>query len=119
MLTGYIIAESLRPGSGLDGFPLTLTRIDRYPVENATADQPSVWTMIGFEFPEDEAERLASALADVLDEPGWYTNLELDGNKVVIFPHRIVRYRRGDQAARAEAEAYARSLGIPDAQLDW
>jgi hypothetical protein len=23
------------------------------------------------------------------------------------------------QAARAEAEAYARSLGIPDAQLDW
>jgi hypothetical protein len=81
----YIIAESMRPGARLDRFHLTPARI----------------------------ERLADALADVLDERGWYTDFELDGDKVVIFPHRIVRYRRGDRAARAEAEAYRRSLGIP------
>jgi hypothetical protein len=119
LLTGYIIAESIRPGSRLEGLPLTLVSIERYPVENATGDQPPVWTMIRFEFPQNEAERLANAFADVLDEPGWYTDFEVDGEKFVIFPRRIVRYRRGDRAARAQAEAYGRTLGIPDAQLDW
>ena len=99
--------------------PFTLTRIERSTVDTATDDQPSAWTMIHFEFPTDEAERLATALAAVLDEPGWYTNFDVDGDKVVIFPRRVMRYRRADQAARAEAEAYARSLGIPNAQLDW
>jgi hypothetical protein len=75
--------------------------------------------MIHFVSPNDDTERMANALADVLDEPGWYTNFDVDGDKVVIFPRRVMRYRRADQPARAEAEAYARSLGIPDAQLDW
>ena len=38
---------------------------------------------------------------------------------VVIFPGRVFRYPRGEQAARAEAEAYAATLGIPAPQLDW
>ena len=119
MPAGYVIAESIRPGSWLEGFPFTPTRIERHMVDSASGDQPSAWTMIHFAFPTDEAERLATALAAVLDEPGWYTNFDVDGDKVVIFPRRVMRYRREDQAARAEAEAYARSLGIPDAQLDW
>jgi hypothetical protein len=119
MPAGYVIAESIRAGSRLEGFPLTLIRIERHTIDNATGAQPSAWTMIHFDFPKDDAARLADALADVLDEPGWYTNFDVDGDKVVIFPRRVMRYRRGDQAARAAAEAYARSLGIPDAQLDW
>ena len=119
MPAGYVIAESIRAGSRLEGFPLTLIRIERHTIDNATGDQPSAWTMIQFEFPTEEAERLATALAAVLDEPGWYTNFDVDGDKVVIFPRRVMRYRRADQPGRAEAEAYARSLGIPDAQLDW
>jgi hypothetical protein len=119
MPAGYVIAESMRPGSRLEGFPFTPTRVERSTVDTATGDQPSAWTMIHFEFPTDGAERLAIALATVLDEPGWYTDFGVDGDKVVIFPRRVMRYRRADQAARAEAEAYARSLGIPDTQLDW
>ena len=105
MPAGYVIAESIRPGSRLEGFPFTLTRIERSTVDTATGDQPSAWTMIQFEFPTEEAERLATALAAVLDEPGWYTNFDVDGDKVVIFPRRDT-----DEPARAEAEAYARSL---------
>jgi hypothetical protein len=119
MPAGYIIAESIRPGSRLEGFPVTLTRIERYTVDNGTDEQPSAWTIIHFDFPEDHAERLANALADVLDEAGWYTNFDVDGDTVVIFPRHVKRYRRGDQAARAAAEQHARALGIPQAQLDW
>jgi hypothetical protein len=119
MPTGYVIAESLRPGSSLEGLSLTLTRIERYAVESATGDQPSRWTMIRFEFREDDAGRLAGALADVLDEPGWYADFEAGGEKFVVFPRRIMRYRPGDHAARAEVEAYGRALGIPDGQLDF
>lgn len=116
---GYIIAESMRPESQLDGSSFTLTSIERYTVDNATDDQPTAWTMIHFEFPENQAESVAHALADVLNERGWYTNFDTDDDKVVIFPQRVFRYPRGDLAARADAEAYARTLGIPAPQLDW
>jgi hypothetical protein len=31
----------------------------------------------------------------------------------------MFRYRRGDKNGRAKVEDYARSVGVPDAQLDW
>jgi hypothetical protein len=37
----------------------------------------------------------------------------------IVFPGRGFRYRRGESSGRAEAEAYARSVGIPESQLDW
>jgi hypothetical protein len=116
---GYVIAESIRPGAQLEGNAFTLTRIERYSVDSATLDQPSAWTMIHFEFPEDRAESVANALAAVLDTPGWYTNFDTLDDKVVIFPGRVFRYPRGDEAAQVEAEAYATTLGIPAQQLDW
>ena len=47
--------------------------------------------MIHFEFPEDQAESVANALAGVLDTPGWYTNFDTDQDKIVIFPGRVFR----------------------------
>jgi len=119
MPAGYVIAESIRPGAQLDGNALTLTRIERHMVANPTDDQPSVWTMIHFEFPEDRAESVSNALADVLDSPGWYTNFDTLDDQFVIFPGRVFRYPRGDESARVEAEAYAATVGIPAPQLDW
>jgi hypothetical protein len=37
----------------------------------------------------------------------------------VVFPGKIFRYRRGDQAGREEAQARGRSVGVPEQQLDW
>jgi hypothetical protein len=31
----------------------------------------------------------------------------------------VFRYRSGDGGGRAEAAAYGRSVGVPEAQLDW
>jgi hypothetical protein len=120
MPAGYIIAESMRPGTQLQGIPPRLTSVERHAVKNPAPDQPSVWTTIEFEFPGKEAERVADALAEVLQEHGgWYTDFELGGEEFVIFPRRIFRYGRGDEAARAKAQAYGRSVGVPAPQLDW
>ncbi|MGD0272629.1 MAG: hypothetical protein ABSB96_02715 [Gaiellaceae bacterium] len=120
MVRGYVIAESMRTGSQLADVPLKLMKIERRAIENATAEQAAVWTTIEFEFAEQDAERVAAALADVLDERGgWYSDFELGDEKLVVYPGRVFRYSRGDKAARAEAQAHGRSLGVPDSQLDW
>lgn len=36
-----------------------------------------------------------------------------------IFPGRIFRYQRGDEASRSKAQAHGRECGIPEPQLDW
>jgi hypothetical protein len=120
MVSGYILVEGMRLGARLEGLPLTLKRIERRPVSNPPPGQPPVWSTVEFEFPEDETERVVDALAAVLDEHGgWYTNFTVDGKTFVIYAHRIFRYPAGDEAGRAEAEAYGREVGVPDRQLDW
>jgi len=120
MISGYVIAESMRTGSQLSGVPLELTKIERYAVVSATAEQPGAWTMIEFKFAESDAERMIEALAEALDEHGgWYSELSLGGEKIVIFAGRVFRYTPGDEVARAQAQAYGRERGVPQPQLDW
>ncbi|MGA9762181.1 MAG: hypothetical protein WBQ14_07150 [Gaiellaceae bacterium] len=120
MVRGYVIAEGMRAGSQLSGIPLELKKIERYAVSSAAAGQPSVWTMIDFEFVESDAERVIAALAEALEEQGgWYSDLSLGEEKIVIFAGRVFRYSRGDEAARAEAQAYGRERGVSEPQLDW
>jgi hypothetical protein len=68
---------------------------------------------------DHDAPALASALADVLDDSGWYVDFRSAGETFVVFAGCVFRYRRGDERRRAEAEAYARARGVPQAQLDW
>jgi hypothetical protein len=120
MARGYVLGESMRPGSRLEGLPLTLTKIERYTVHNAAPEQPSVWTAVEFQFPGDEAGRLADALAEVLEEKGgWYSHFNVNGETFVVYAGRVFRYPSGDKAGRAEAEDYGRSVGVPERQLDW
>jgi len=120
MISGYVLVEGMRSGARLEGLPLTLTKIERYPVRNAASGQPPVWTTVEFEFPEEASEEVADALAAVIDEPGgWYSHFNANGESFVIYAHRIFRYPSGDAAGRAEAEEYGRSVGVPEAQLDW
>ncbi len=120
MVSGYVIAESMRVGSRLSGIPLELTKIERYAVASATAGQPSVWTMIEFEFAESDAERMIAALSEALEERGgWYSDFSHGGERIVVFAGRVFRYSPGDEAARAEAQAYGREHGVPEPQLDW
>jgi hypothetical protein len=118
MLKGVLIGDSLRPGAVLEGFPLTVTRIERAAAGHG--EQPPLWTMIWFEVPNAHAEQLADALAGVLESQyGWYCDFHSDSEVTLVFAGRVFRYLRGDSVGRSDVVAYARSVGVPDAQLDW
>lgn len=119
MVRGGLIMESLRRGTTLGDIGLMVRSIRRLAPEVITSDQPDTWTLLEFETGDANAERLAHLLADILDEPGWYADFHSDDETFVVFSGRVFRYPRGDRAGRAAAERYARSMGVPEAQLDW
>ena len=119
MIDGTLIAESLRVGTNLDNLKLTVRKISRYRAQGTTPDQPDIWTVLGFETDEAGARELAEAFASVLDQPGWYVDFHSPRETFVVFPGRIFLYPRGDEAGRADAQAYGRQLAIPEPQLDW
>jgi hypothetical protein len=117
---GVLLGESLRPDAVLDSIPLTVTKIYRAALGMAEAGQPVLWTVLEFEVAGDRATELAGALSRVLaDEGGWYCDFRSAGEVFVVFAGQVFRYPRGDYAGRAAAEAYGRSRGVPEAQLDW
>jgi hypothetical protein len=121
MLTGCILAESLRTGVELRFPALRITRIARTDVSaTASPTQPPIFTEINFEAPDAYADELAALLSAALAEgPNWYADFRTGDDHVIVFAGRIFRYRAGDAEGRAEAVAYGRELGIPEAQLDW
>jgi hypothetical protein len=62
----------------------------------------------------------SARLSRVLErDDGWYCDFRSDDEVFVVFCDRVFRYRRGDRTARSTVEDYARSMGVPEAQLDW
>jgi hypothetical protein len=119
-LAGGLIAESLRIGAVLDDLDLTVRKISRADVGDVDAGQPLTWTFLDFEAREEDAPRLADALSHALDPTlGWYCDFRTADETFVVFAGRIFHYPRQDRTRRSEAEAYARSVGVPEAQLDW
>lgn len=118
MLTGVLIAESLRVGGVLKDVPVQVTKIERSEAPGPADGQPRVWTLLDFRAAEADADRLPAALAACLAPVGgWYANFNTATEAFTVFAGRVFRYPRGDRARRAEE--YARSAGVPEAQLDW
>jgi hypothetical protein len=119
-LAGALIAESLRVGGVLDGLALTVTKISRSDLGDVEAGQPRTWTFVEFAAADEDADRLASALEGALERVGgWYCDFRNDDETFVVFAGRTFRYPRGDEQGRAAAVEYGRSVGVPEAQLDW
>ena len=120
VIEGVLIAESLRTGTRLEDVALTVRAIARADDGDTDAGQPLTWTFIEFEAPLEEAERLAAALSRSLDQSlGWYCDFRSPTETFVVFAERVFRYPRGDKGERSKAEAHARSMGVPESQLDW
>ena len=121
MLTGVLVGESLRVGAKLGGgLPLRLNWVTSVEAAAcAAAGQPTRWTMLEFEAEDESAPELAVALARCLVAGPWYANFNTADEAFVVFADRVFRYRRGDRSGRARAAQYARTVGVPEMQLDW
>ncbi|MDH6515000.1 hypothetical protein M2164_001480 [Streptomyces sp. SAI-208] len=120
MISGYVIGESLRTGAVFAPHGLRLRKVSRVEVAGASGGQPPVWTLVEWESDGEDIDALADALADALEpELGWYADFVAGDERVVVFAGKVFRHRRGDEAGRAAAVAYGRSVGTPARQLDW
>lgn len=119
MYDGAIILESLRVGTSLNDIPLVVRRLSRSKVEGTAREQPPIWTILEFDVEDRYTPALADALSDALDQPGWWADFHNEREIFVVFPGRVFRYARGDRDQRAQAQAFGRSLGVPESQLDW
>jgi hypothetical protein len=120
VLEGVMVAESLRAGSELAGIPLHVTKSARVDVGNRAAEQPQHWTLLYFAAEEAKAERLAKQMAACLAPTGgWYVNYNTAAEAFVVFADKVFRYPRREAEGRRRVQDYARSIGIPEPQLDW
>jgi hypothetical protein len=110
----------LRVGAVLDDVALTTTKISRVDLGDIDAGQPETWTLIEFKAHDEDANRLADSLERSLRPTGgWYCDFRSDAETIVVFAGRTIRYPRSDPSGRAAAVDYGRSVGVPEAQLDW
>ena len=119
-VSGILIAESILKDRPLEGIGLRVHKVSRTDVGDTTVGQPLTWTFIEFELEDEGVDDLAGALSRSLDSAqGWYCDFRTPEETFVVFAHRVFRYPRGQQEGRSLAESYGRSVGVPDAQLDW
>ena len=120
MAVGTLIAESLQVDAVIAGVQLVVTKIARADVGDVAAGQPRTWTFIEFEVSDEDVDALARSLETALRrEGGWYCDFRTEAETFVAFAGRTFRYARGDAAGRADATNHGRSVGVPEAQLDW
>ena len=119
-VSGVLIAESLLTSCPLEGVTLQVRKVSRGDVGDVGAGQPLTWTFIEFTVEDQVLADLVEALSRSLDPAGgWYCDFRTTEETFVVFAGQVFRYVRGDVQGRAEAEAYGRSAGVPEAQLDW
>lgn len=114
---GTLVAESLAAEAVLD-VPLTLRRLQRIKIANPVSGQPGHWTMIDFSCPDDQADRFGDQLAAALANGPWFADFVLGDVRHVVFAGRRFAIHAGDREQRELAQAYGRSVGVPQAQLD-
>jgi hypothetical protein len=119
-VSGILIAESLLKSGPLEGVTLQVRKVSRGDVGDVSAGQPLTWTFIEFTVEDQVLADLVAALSRSLDPAGgWYCDFRTAEENFVVFAGQVFRYVRGDVHGRAEAETYGRSVGVPEAQLDW
>jgi hypothetical protein len=116
MFKGLLLRESLKDEGILDLVRVAKTEV--WDVENAVDWQPKRWTAISFEGESDRADEVAEAVSRAM-KLAWYANFSTETRVYVVFEGRVFKYVKGDAQARAEAQTYAISVGVPESQVDW
>lgn len=64
-------------------------------------------------------DAVAEKLRGAMHGGGWCANLSTSEDELVVFAGRVIKYPRDDVAAYRAAQDYARSMGVPEHQLNW
>ena len=117
MYKGIIIKESLDNLDILN--KVHITKEESWDVENAAPDQSKVWSVAYFEVPESSADILATEFSKMIKAGTWFIDFENDKKKYVVFRNKIFTYTPDDTVGKGAVKMYARSIGIPESQLNW
>ena len=119
-VSGTLIAESLRVGATLEDGSLRVEKIVRVDCGDVAAGQPLTWTFLEFQMDVEDVELWTQKLSAALDDrAGWYCDFRSPEETFVVFAGNVFRYSRGDSAGRTRAAEHARSVGVPESQIDW
>jgi hypothetical protein len=119
-VSGVLIAESILKDRPLDGVKIEVHKVSRGDAGDTTIGQPRTWTFIEFELEDAAVDDLVAALRRSLDPShGWYCSFRTVEDQFVVFAGCVFRYPLGQAEGQFRAEAYGRSVGVPEAQLDW
>ena len=120
VVRGVLIVESLRVGTSVAGVPLRVSAVTKFVAPPEPVGGSPTWTFLEFEADLEHVDALSSAFERALDDAlPWYASFKSTSEMFVVFPGRQFRYRLGDAAGKAEAESFARSIGVPESQIDW
>jgi hypothetical protein len=114
---GVLIKESLEDETILE--QINVTSSTDFDQPEPSPDQPSHWTLMWFEGSDSEADSVAESLSRALKPRGWYVDFSTSTHKFVVLPGKVFKYRLGDKDGEAAAKEFARTVGVPDRQLDW
>lgn len=112
---GVLIKESL-----LDDALLDLLHVHKIELWN-TGGIPRYWTVLFFtsdhqDFPEQAAKAL---LAAPVSGGSWFVDFKAGNQKYIVFRHKILKYRIGNQAEKDFVCAECRKRGISDQEMNW
>ena len=109
LYTGLLIKESLDDEDLLDALNVHRVELLR------TQGRPRYWTALTFSCGKtDLPQRLSRAL-----KGGWFCDFRGVNTKYIVFRGRILHYRIGDAAGRAEVVRACEAMGIPVHQTNW
>ena len=114
---GVLIKESLEDETVLKH--INVTKSTEFNQPQPSPDQPGRWTLIWFEGSDSQADTLAETLSRALKPRGWYVDFSTSSHKYVAMPGKVFMYELSDKQGEAAAKEFARTVGVPERQLDW
>jgi hypothetical protein len=114
---GTIIVESLISDSVLNFVEIKAR--ETAELADPLTDQPKQVTIITFEIGDDMASAVVEEISRNLKSGHWYADVAYEFDKYVIFPNKIFRFAPKETEKRQKAFDYAKSLGIPESQIDF
>jgi hypothetical protein len=115
--TGTIIAESLLSDAVFNFVDIKAR--ETAELTDPTTDQPKSVTVISFEVGDDMAAAVADEVSRTMLAGSWYADISHEYERIIIFRNKVVRFAPKETEKRQKAFDYAKSLGIPESQIDF